>query len=508
MTEPDFFTRTERDLRDAVRRGAHLSWPARARRRLTALSGRSRGLAAILAALVIAAPALAAAGLFSTGAPVAPLGRPVATVGNGVVVRGGAVLTGLRVADPAGGPLWGLRLTRTTRGDVCLTVGRVVRGQLGALGINEAFGDDGRFHPFSTNFSNGVQCVPADADGHAFVADTWYADKTSAYEPARGGCVTAWTPPPQVRAIRRQLGLPALPHTTGPTCPAGAVRDVYFGLLGPDAIEIAYRTADHRLHIEKTAGPEGAYLVVERHDPHDEPSIGSAQSITNGTPIIGVAWHSGDNCGVLGAQNRGRPFFGCQIHDYVAPVTRTPGEAAVRSPLTVRRLRAGTVSVSFIARAAVRNARSHYAIQLTDPPHPDPGQRHMTGCGGAGTGTGTDADIHAGQRITLTIGPGLPCYGLTRGIVELVIEPEPQGARPFGIAMRHFGIGRIVGRFSYHVAPLRSTYLGNEGTVDAVSRGRAVERLGGVSRWRASQLLGLGALCGGDGGCGCVYGAI
>jgi hypothetical protein len=263
---------------------------------------------------------------------------------------------------------------------------------------------------------------------------------------------TLWTPPARILVIRRRLGLPALPRPAGPTCPAGAVRDVYFGLLGPDAIEIAYRTPDRRLHIEPTVGAEGAYLVVERHDPHNEPSIGSAQSITNGTPIVGVAWHSGDNCGVLGAQNRGRPFFGRQIHDYAPPVTRVPSDAAVRSPLTVRLLGRGTASVSFIARVAVSNARSHYAIELNDPPYPDPGERHSTGCS-AGTGTGTDADIRASQRITLTIGPELPCYGIARGIVELVIEPGPQNGPPFGIAVRHLGIGRIVGHFSYLVAP-------------------------------------------------------
>jgi hypothetical protein len=108
--------------------------------------------------------------------------------------------------------------------------------------------------------------------------------------------------------------------------------------------------------------------------------------------------------------------------------------------------------VSFIARVAVHNALSHYAIQLNDPPHPDPGEPHDITCR-SGTGTGTDADIRAGQRITLTIGPGLPCYGIARGVVELVIEPGPQSGPSFGIAERHSGIGRIVGRFSYRVTP-------------------------------------------------------
>jgi hypothetical protein len=456
MTEPDFFARTERDLKAGLRRGAHLPWPTRARRRFNRLSAGARGLAAVGVVLVIAAPALAAAGLFSTGRPVPPVGRPVATVGNGVVVRGGALLTTLRVADPTGGPPWGLRLTRTTRGYVCLTVGRIVDGQLGALGIDHALGDDGRFHPFSLNYSNAVGCVPADAQGYAFVGDTWAAAPTSAYQSGSGGCVTPWTPPARTLAIRRRLGLPKLRQPSAPTCPPADVRDIYFGLLGPDAIKIAYRTPDGRLHVEPTAGPQGAYLVVERHNPRNEPSIGQAPSITDTTPIVGVAWHTGNNCGVLGPQNRGRPFFGCQIHDYKAPPTAIPSAAAVRSPLTVRGLpsrptQRDQVTVSFRAPVAVRNARSHYAIALTDPQHRDPGEPHDIGCG-AGTGSGTTADIRRGQLVTLTVGPGLPCYGIARGVVELVITPGPQGGPPFAIAGPfRGGIGRIVGRFSYRV---------------------------------------------------------
>jgi len=258
--------------------------------------------------------------------------------------------------------------------------------------------------------------------------------------------------------MRRQLGLPKLPHTSGPTCPPADVRDIYFGLLGPDAIKIAYHTPDGRLRTEPTAGPQGAYLVVQRHNPRNQPSIGQAPSITDTTPIVGVAWHTGNNCGVLGPQNRGRPFFGCQIHDYKAPATAIPSAAAVRSPLTVHRLPSrprqyDQVTVSFRAPIAIHTARSHYAIQLTDPPHRDPGEPHDIGCGGAGMGSGTNANIHRGQLVKLTIGPGLPCYGIARGVVELVIEPGPQGGGPpFAIAGGfRGGIGRVVGHFSYHV---------------------------------------------------------
>jgi hypothetical protein len=65
----------------------------------------------------------------------------------GVVRPGDSRLLPIRVADPQGGPPWGLRLVRTTRGDTCVQLGRVQDGQLGSLGIADAWDNDHRFHP-------------------------------------------------------------------------------------------------------------------------------------------------------------------------------------------------------------------------------------------------------------------------------------------------------------------------------------------------------------------------
>ena len=61
----------------------------------------------------------------------------------------------LRVADPDGGPPWGLRVARTSRGLLCVEVGRVVGGRIGVLGRDGAFHDDGAFHPFAENYLPG-----------------------------------------------------------------------------------------------------------------------------------------------------------------------------------------------------------------------------------------------------------------------------------------------------------------------------------------------------------------
>jgi hypothetical protein len=101
---------------------------------------------ALLTLLAAAAIALAArALLFGEAAP-----RQLPTIqrhGWGDLRPGSARLLGLRVADPAGGPPWGVRVFRTTRQRrICLQVGRVVHGRLAALGIAGAFHDDGRAH--------------------------------------------------------------------------------------------------------------------------------------------------------------------------------------------------------------------------------------------------------------------------------------------------------------------------------------------------------------------------
>src|SRR6202043_2299227 len=86
--------------------------------------------------LALAAASAAAALLFSSGETVAPAFVLPATpsAGLGEPVPHSLALLPMRVPDPEGGPPWGMRVIRTTRGLLCLQAGRVVDGQLGALG--------------------------------------------------------------------------------------------------------------------------------------------------------------------------------------------------------------------------------------------------------------------------------------------------------------------------------------------------------------------------------------
>jgi hypothetical protein len=480
----DYFDHLERDLAAAVERGAHLRWYARARRRVSGWPRRARGLAVVVAGLLVAGPAIAAVGLLGSGSTVGPIGRPVASVGNGVVVPGGVDLLGLRVPDPAGGPPWGLRLTRTTRGLVCLTVGRVLDGRIGALGRDHAFGNDGLFHPFAANYVNGPQCVAPDAHGHAFQAVALYAEPASVFE---RGCLPPQPPLPP-RAIRLLLRLRSLTHRAPirqPSCPSGDLRDIAYGLLGPDAAAVAYRIPGGAIRTERTFGSVGAYLVVERHSARQSGTVQFSSSITSDTAIRGVAFRTGENCGVLGPQNRGRPFLGCRIHDYVAPMPRIPAAAEVRSPVSVTLVHANhycsnnfsavpcdhTVPhgyhrlpdaqtrhqnplaiIRFTARVAVTSGRSAYAITISNPPYRNRGVPPDVGCAGTGQGGGTNSDLRAGQRVTRTIFVGGNCHGIAHGTVTLVITTGPGAAGPvFARPFHGQSVGRLVGRFSVRV---------------------------------------------------------
>src|ERR1700735_4205359 len=100
----DYFDQFEAELKDALSRKSHLPWHKRLR-----LPVRHRGLAVLVAALVIATPTVAAVGAgsgeFSPGSPDGHYPAS-STSGLGKVLPNGDRLLPIRVADPDGGPPW------------------------------------------------------------------------------------------------------------------------------------------------------------------------------------------------------------------------------------------------------------------------------------------------------------------------------------------------------------------------------------------------------------------
>lgn len=195
----------------------------------------------LLVVLALAAGALAATGILATGSPVPQPAGESAGSGSGLPARGGYELLALRVADPAGGLPWGMRVIHTTRGLICVQVGRVYHGQLGELGIDGAFHDDGRFHvlaPDVLGASLGDRAnaglIDCESPGRTFASYAVGFEANAATAPATGGIATR--------------------------------REISFGVLGPNALSVTYSTGTGTgQHSVRVVPRVGAYLIVQRY---------------------------------------------------------------------------------------------------------------------------------------------------------------------------------------------------------------------------------------------------
>jgi hypothetical protein len=362
----------------------------------------------VLACLLIGGPAIAAAaGVFQTGSPVGPNVPLTPRADAGVAINGTVHVLPLRVQDPAGGPPWGLRMLRTTRGLACLQVGRIVNGRIGALGQDGLFNDDGRLHPFSANLVEfgGSSCSTLDAHGHGFFAATWQA------LPAAGldiGCA----PFANERIGRYE------------PCPPRDLRNIYWGLLGPDAASITYRMPSGQPAVEKTSGPDGAYLIVG--PPTREicrligpPSFpdrfrvcgngGTATTALKAGEVLSVAYRGHAPCRLPPPTPRGALDVSCPLVGYVPSSTARPTHSELATQIHLRLERdsqqAPILAVTFTARVAVTNSDAFYTVHYGSPSCPGPSSTALT-----------STDLHAGQTVHETF--PLLCAGVQHVIVE------------------------------------------------------------------------------------------
>ncbi|HEX3511044.1 MAG TPA: hypothetical protein VHT27_08095 [Solirubrobacteraceae bacterium] len=219
---------------------------------------RGGGLALPLAVgiSILAAASAAAALLLSSGETVAPAFVLPATPAAGLgepIPQTLALLPIPSVADPEGGPPWGMRVIRTTRGLLCLQAGRVVDHQLGALGTGYAFHGDQRFHPFLADDAISTDACPAvGSSGKAFLPGPPVIVPANAL-PLAGENIS---PPDQLHC-----DLPGQ-QNWGVRCPQSELRQVAVGLLGPDARSIEVTNPDGSSFTIDPYGSEGAYLIV------------------------------------------------------------------------------------------------------------------------------------------------------------------------------------------------------------------------------------------------------
>ncbi len=431
---PDFFDRLAAELARAAE--APLNAPRRARPRL-----RTRPLLIAFAIVLLAAAAAVAGGVLLQGTPVTPSLPPAPAINEGAATITGSQLLPLSVADPAGGLPWGMRTVRTTRGDECLQVGRLAYGTIGALGVDGAFADDHRFHPFSDDYLNEDQCAELDARGHAFGNFTIFGIPASAVGTAQGappsaGCLSG------MRHWRPGHSLP---------CPVQDLRNVYLGLLGPQAAGVTYISGSGRKATETTVGADGAYLIVTGWNAHSNPEDmgdgGSGMALVKTGPLRAVTYRDGRVCHLS-------LVWPCATVGF-APVVSHLTAAQLTSAVTVRKvpaqpycvsrpapgiprcLQQELVEISFTARVAVTTSKSYYyAAEF---------YRTSTNCPEIANSIPTSSNLRAGQRVTLHAIEPLGCkiiHGVVRYRPDDAIGPgaEPDPNDPTAITVGQFTI--------------------------------------------------------------------
>jgi hypothetical protein len=433
------FDHLECELRAGVRRAHGSAGPLWTWRRPTAV--------ALVAALVLAAAALAATGTIRIGSTHKedPASGPVPRAGSGVRA-GPAETLPLRVADPAGGPPWTLRVFGSSRGGHCVQVGQVVRGHFGV------FVAPGTLEPL-----------------HA-----WPGGSSSLCSGlARNGF-------PVVRGLESTRIIGGIsdsrrcPERSNGDCPLTSVTLLRYGLLGPGArrvrlVNAAGRTLASARTSARIGGaylfairqPISLYTAADRSQRLQQASIEAAveRARTQGVPkaeavqqamrsALRPAFVHPPRVGVIATFARGRTLR-------VAGDHRSPGRlpgigAPARStlprlphglPVAVRIARPGRFAVVTLSFTAPR-AISRFDVSYTQTMH-GPIGRSCTQGGGRGYNA-TTRDIAKGETVRFTIRH-------PRGATENGREGWCRGR--FSGSVRYSTPGRdtTIGRFAFRI---------------------------------------------------------
>ncbi len=427
--------------RDPAARHGERRGFARARRaRLLVYARRLRpAIFAFAVLLAITAVALAATGVILTGAPVRPEELQNPRVGEGLPAPGGSRLLALRVSDPAGGLPWGMRVLHTTRGEQCVQVGRLLSGKLGELGVDGAFDDDGRFHPVT------AAALPGDALGGRIFGIPYLASATATCLP-RGEAFMVGHPGVDRSAAAKR---PAR------NVPAGDLRDVYYGILGAQAVSVTYDIGG-RLVMIPVQRPLGAYLIVvsagRRPQGYGGANVGVPGELAPIAPLTAITYRlNGRLCeraAGLAPGAAGHVAHPCPLPSS-SPKARAAKELSesIHAHVETSHGVVTGVEVSFTAPYAVTSARQAYIVSVRQRPCSAnrPGARPV-GRGSVTVGARTAQDLDSASQVKVRLADpfGSPCnpqrqlrlqvsYSdgsappLSVGSVEI---SEPSGARP------------------------------------------------------------------------------
>lgn len=398
--------RLGRELEQAAARQVRVPAPRRRR--------RGRVVAASVLALGVSgsAAAWAANALLSSGTPIAfQRGAPIAGRADGAPIPATVKLLVDDVADPGGGPPWGLRSWETDRGFACVQVGRVYEGKLGQI-------TDGKvFHELRLGVTRDALggCYGLDGSGHGFVA---------LHTAARTGAQAALCPTGfAAGAFLRGAGGRRI------KCVAGE-RTVDFGLLGPNARSYDYRV-DGKAGTGTPRGESGAYFVVQKRVKpvireygfhHQDPALnvrGPAEpyiTLTPGSQVLKNVTYANGVCRVrITAEIRGS----CDAQAGFVPIPQ-PDVGDLKA--TIRAFPAPDgrgIRVRFRAGAPVVDGRSGYTIEV-----------RPVGTGKYMTQT-YSRNIAAGETVRTTVG----LYNKRRGAYRIVVRYQSVPPRPDPYAM-------------------------------------------------------------------------
>jgi hypothetical protein len=379
--------------------------------------------------------------------------------------------------DPRGGLHWGLRMVQTNSVSTCLQVGRVRSGVFGGIGQDGSFSNDGRFHPVAPRAAGPGLCTGDDAHGNA------YMNVFSLEAPASGGYDMAHGPCP---ASRRSSELT--------DCPPKDLRDLAYGLLGPDAVSITYPAADGHT-VTVPTGLDGAYLVVlpgttescttEGPGGRGRGCIGGAGEITTGAlqsgVLTAVTYRDGHVCHLPVPTRLGTPQANCPGVGYTPVPFHPPTVTAsqVAAPVHARVFKAKQycfrpssstvvipcdrgvprgykrgasgvnppeylIHISFTARLAATNAHSVYEWSVDE-------SSDNPNCSGGGgeTDATTMTPIRAGEHVVVQTFAST-CPGTYTGLVTYQPNGWPgHDTLSAGFAIRDGSL--LVGRFTVTV---------------------------------------------------------
>ena len=404
MSRETPFERLGRELDAAAARqvAAAASLPRRPR-----WQGRTLALAIIALGIGAGAASWAATSLLSSGPPVPfQRGAPIAGRAQGAPIPGTVKLLTNAVADPGGGPAWGLRYWRTDRQYACVQVGRVYDGKLGQI-------TDGKvFHELRLGVArSGLGgCFVLDGGGHAF---------TAIHTDAQRGGQPSTCPPAfrQGTELRGPAG--AVTHCTIPQ------RTVDFGLLGPNAKSFTYRAAGQD-HTAAPLGGVGAYLVVQKRIKpvireygfhHRNPKLnlyGPAEPYIALTPASQVIQRVTYTSGTCVVHVTLFPYGACNTRAGFLPIPR-PKLGDVRAPVRAFVAPDGRgIRVRFRARQAVVDGRSGYQIEI----RPIGGNAWM--------GQTYSRNVQAGDLVRTTVDLDNHHHGAYRIVVRYrTVSPRP-----------------------------------------------------------------------------------